>query len=148
MGRLERTDPRKLHLIPKHSHLLFRPLPVPESQSTHGLNEASQGPGTLYVTLQPQIPSHPGLGISDNRRDQRQSSGNTELPAADSKYRNNINRELEISVGTNDSHRTPGWVGTAQELRGLCPQLWPGPPIQAAVQAAKLLLPLNCHVPM
>lgn len=147
MGRLERTDPSKLHLIPKHSYLLFGQSPAPESQSMRWLNEASQGPDPMYVTPQPQIPSHPGSGIFGNRRDKRQASGSTGLPAADRKYSKKINREPEISVGTNNSYRTPGWVGTPNVLMGVCPQLWPGPPIQAAVQAGKLLLLLNCHVP-
>ena len=147
VSRLERTDASKLHLIPKHSHWLFGQSPVPESQSMHGLNAASQGPDPMYVTPQPQIPSQPGLGIFDNRRDQRQSSGNTGLPAADRKYRKKINREAETNVGTSNSYRTPGWAGTPNELMGPCPQLQPGPPIRAAVQAGKLFLLLNCHVP-
>jgi len=71
VGRPGRTDPSKLHLIPKHSHLLFGQLSGPESQSTRGLNEASQGPANTYITPQTLTPSHPGSGIFDKRTEQR-----------------------------------------------------------------------------
>lgn len=142
-GRLERTDHSKLHLIPQHSHLLS------ESQSTHGLNpthEANQGPDPMYIAQQPQIPSYPGSDIFVNRRDQRQTSGNTGLPAAARRYRKKISRGPAISVGTNNSYSMPGWGGTSNELVGLCPQLWPAPPIQAVLQATKLLLLMHGYV--